>query len=266
MARKISGASASEMLSGLKSRLGFSQNKNEDEEFARYDADFNDYDDFDDGYDDYADEYEDEFEEYSDTSYSADASGPLGTPGRSSRFGRPDSTPDLVSIEDVREHNRSRVESSRGSYESAHRNGPVRSERHSVETRSTGYASPSYASTRRESGDRSEGLNSLFESTTSFSGRSRDLGPTDRGLTVIKPLSYNDVEGVSRALKAGDAVVLSMRNTPENLFTRILDFSFGVASALDATVDCPAVKVYAIIKGPSLTEEEKSRLRTQGIL
>ena len=84
--------------------------------------------------------------------------------------------------------------------------------------------------------------------------------------TVVRPTSYNDVERVSRALKAGDAVVLAMRATPDDLSKRVLDFSFGVASALDASVECPAPKVFAIARGIGLTDAEKRSLTSQGVL
>ena len=68
------------------------------------------------------------------------------------------------------------------------------------------------------------------------------------------------------ALKAGDVVVLALRNTPDNLSKRILDFSFGVSSALDASVDCVADKVFVISRGAALTDAERMSLRGQGVL
>lgn len=87
-----------------------------------------------------------------------------------------------------------------------------------------------------------------------------------RELTVIKPYTYEDVSSVARAVRAGDAVVLSLRSTDPALAKRVLDFSFGVASALDAQVDCPADKVFVIIKGKELTLDERHRLHQQAIL
>lgn len=74
------------------------------------------------------------------------------------------------------------------------------------------------------------------------------------------------MERVAKQLKAGDAVVLALRNTPDNLAKRILDFSFGVASALDARVECIADKVFAVTRGPHLSEVERLALRNQGVL
>ena len=87
-----------------------------------------------------------------------------------------------------------------------------------------------------------------------------------RALTVLKPASYGEVERIAKALKAGDAVVLALRNTPDNLSKRILDFSFGVSSALDASVDCVADKVFVISRGAPLTDAERMSLRGQGVL
>lgn len=104
---------------------------------------------------------------------------------------------------------------------------------------------------------RSEGLDSLFGSTAAGSART---------LKVIKPVSYADAEGVAKGIKAGAVVVLALRNTPDALRGRILDFSFGAASALDANVECPGDKVYAIARGRALDDAEKQQLRNQGVL
>ncbi|MDO4442634.1 MAG: cell division protein SepF [Slackia sp.] len=87
-----------------------------------------------------------------------------------------------------------------------------------------------------------------------------------RILTVIKPESYSDAERISKILKAGDVAVLSLRNTPDELGKRILDFSFGVACALDARVECVSAHVFALTRGAGLTEGETGRLRDQGLM
>lgn len=87
-----------------------------------------------------------------------------------------------------------------------------------------------------------------------------------RILTVIKPESYADAERISKILKAGDVAVLSLRSTPDALGKRILDFSFGVACALDARVECVSGHVFALTRGAGLTEGETNRLRDQGLM
>ena len=125
---------------------------------------------------------------------------------------------------------------------------------------------------------RSEGLNSLFESTTppadtrpaSSRGTSASASGSrftpSRTLKVVAPGAYNDAEAVSTALKLGNAVVLNLAATPDALAKRILDFSFGVASALDANVECVGNKVFALTRIDEFTEAERSYLRTQGII
>lgn len=71
---------------------------------------------------------------------------------------------------------------------------------------------------------RSEGLNSLFESTTppadtrSTSSRGSSASSSrftpSRTLKVVAPGAYNDAEAVSTALKLGNAVVLNLAATP----------------------------------------------------
>lgn len=87
-----------------------------------------------------------------------------------------------------------------------------------------------------------------------------------RIMTVIKPESYAEAERIAKILKAGDVAVLSLRNTPDTLGKRILDFSFGVACALDARVECVSGHVFAISRGAALTEGEQTRLRDQGLM
>lgn len=87
-----------------------------------------------------------------------------------------------------------------------------------------------------------------------------------RVMTVIKPESYDEAERIAKILKAGDVAVLSLRNTPADLGKRILDFSFGVACALDARVECVSAQVFALSRGVGLTEGETSRLRDQGLM
>lgn len=105
-----------------------------------------------------------------------------------------------------------------------------------------------------------------YDPFESYSGASSASYSATRSVTVLKPASYAEVERVSKSLKAGDAVVLCLGNTNDALAKRILDFSFGVASALDASVECIADKVFAVTRGKDLTETERATLRSQGVL
>ncbi|WP_158407628.1 cell division protein SepF [Berryella intestinalis] len=121
------------------------------------------------------------------------------------------------------------------------------------------------------------GLNNLFSSTSSdaadrkpASERVPSSGEAPRapkrGISVLRPSSYGDVERVAKIVRSGDVVVIALKNTPDDLSKRILDFSFGVSSALEAQVEYPGDKVYAICKGAALTFAELSALRKQGVL
>ena len=79
-------------------------------------------------------------------------------------------------------------------------------------------------------------------------------------------LNHYEKAAYMTALKLGNAVVLNLAATPDALAKRILDFSFGVASALDANVECVGNKVFALTRIDELTEAERSYLRTQGII
>ena len=256
-------ATASEMFSNLKSRLGFSQ---EQGERSGAGDDFGEYDDFDD--DGFSEQYDSEFAGYG-ADY--DENAPVGAfrpaTTRSGRFGRADSTPNLVSIDDVKANTPLPDKTS-----SSRRPGS----RSLIDDRTPAQSSPAYnASLRdreRETGSnaRSEGLNSLFEPSSStfepYSAAPAKSFTTARSLTVVRPSSYSDAERVARSLKSGDVVVLAMRGTTSDLMQRILDFSFGAASVLDANVECPAERVFAIARGQGLTEDEKRNLRNQGVL
>lgn len=123
----------------------------------------------------------------------------------------------------------------------------------------------------------SVGLDSLFtpsagsDSTSnaySATSDTQSAGSTSysREITLLQPVKYDDVASVARSVKLGNIVVLSLRSTDAALSKRVLDFSFGVASALDAHVDCIAQKTFVIVQGRELSLEEKHRLQKQGIL
>ena len=105
-----------------------------------------------------------------------------------------------------------------------------------------------------------------FDPYEAYAGSGTPAHNPSRAISVLKPASYGEVERVAKILKAGDVVVLALRNTPDNLSKRILDFSFGVSSALDASVDCVADKVFVISRGAALTDAERMSLRGQGVL
>ena len=264
------GATAGGMLSDLKSRLGFSH----DDERRDFD-DFDEYDDFDDGFNARDDR---EYAGYgADYNENAPVGGFQPATTRSGRFGHPDSSPDLVTIRDVKARTQVPDDLLRDPLADDNRVSRRVGSRELIGNSAPAQSSPAYNAAARDqvAPTRSEGLNSLFEPTGSessydpynaYAGTGSKTYTSTRKITVVRPVSYGDVEQVSRALKAGDVVVLAMRATSDDLSKRVLDFSFGVASALDASVECPAEKVFAIARGTALTDEEKRSLSLQGVL
>lgn len=87
----------------------------------------------------------------------------------------------------------------------------------------------------------------------------------DRRIAIVAPTAYDDAERIARALKAGDSVVLDLARTRTDVMKRLLDFSFGAASIVNAKVECVADRVFAITLGGPITEGERARLRSQGV-
>ena len=262
-------ATAGGMLDDLKARLGFGGHDDEE---------YDEYDDFEDEYDD----FEDDFDDRPSSRRSGSSRSSYDRDYDRSYDRRGDSGPRLVSIDDVKESTRVPDRLNRDPLARDSREGSSRfSTRSVIDETVPPISSPAHNAALRDSQRAtSDGYNSLFEPTRSAdsastgsydpyeaysTGASGTHAPM-RSLTVIKPTVYGDVERVSKAVKSGDVVVLVMRNTPDDLSKRILDFSFGVASALDANVECPGDKVFAIARGNALSEDEKRRLRNQGAL
>lgn len=111
-----------------------------------------------------------------------------------------------------------------------------------------------------------QGTHSAYDPYATYEGAGATSHQPTREVMVLTPVEYGEVESIARSLKAGDAVVLSLRHTPSQLSKRVLDFAFGVASALDARVDCIADKVFAITRPTPLTEDEIKKLRAKGVM
>lgn len=280
------------MFGDLKSKFGFG-GKGKDE---AYDDEY-----FDEEYDDYDEEYED----YGEYGYDSSLEGSSSRSSRDSYTTRPSysssrssgvSAPRLVSIDDVRANTQVPASLNRDPLPTRHvtPSSTTRGGRTLVDASLPHQLTPEgsaaqVAASRRRS---SEGLDSLFEPTTETPSRPQSSLTSDpavttrsaydpydnysrsssigysssRSVVVVKPMSYGDVERVSRSLKVGDAVVLALAATPDDLSKRVLDFSFGVASALDASVDCIADKVFVITRGKELSDAERFSLRSQGVL
>ncbi|MCI9129308.1 MAG: cell division protein SepF [Eggerthellaceae bacterium] len=245
-------ASTRSVFGSIKEKLGL-DNQQQAQQYDEYDE-----------YDEYED-YEDEAQEDEDPGYSTRSVG-----GFRSSFSS--GLPSLLSRSEVEE--RTRSNRSISLTESI----PSRSHGREMVDSSLppsmtpeGTAAVSAASNRR-----SEGLDSLFSSTAPASTPSVPvIGAAAsalssvagrRKLKVMHPSSYEDAADVTSTLKVGDVAVLVLKGVPDSLAHRMMDFSFGAASALDATVDCVADKTFVICRGDALSDAERANLMTQGIL
>ena len=141
----------------------------------------------------------------------------------------------------------------------------------------TDFVSPYKQSSSASASSSSAGLDSLFTPSTAPSGSvsgssdGANVGSAHgtslaREIVVLKPASYEDASSIAQSVRAGKIVVLYLRQTDPALSKRVLDFSFGVASALTAQVDCLAEKTFVVLQGKELTLEEKHNLAKQGVL
>lgn len=87
-----------------------------------------------------------------------------------------------------------------------------------------------------------------------------------REMAVVTPGAFDDVELIATALRARTNVVIPLRETPDSLTRRVLDFSFGAASVSGAKVALIATKVYALYFDDPLNQYEILSLRNQGVL
>ncbi|MGI6591202.1 MAG: cell division protein SepF [Eggerthellaceae bacterium] len=266
---------ASGALSGLRDR--FSGNRNRDDEYDDYGYE-DDYDNYGDGYNDYDDRgYSDDYGEYgydpeAEEDYDMSSTGPVSTRSVNNRTQTRSTNPRLVSMSDARA-------SVTGRTSAIDPETRVPSYRQTPST--TGYRTASAGA----GASRSRGYDSLFTSTASTSNDSQATGadgdtkpkspvfqipltkaPGDRSLEIVRPKEYGDVANVAGILRKGDAVILSLIMAPAAISIRVLDFAFGVASALDANVECIGDKVFFVVRGEGMSEAEREKLRLQGVV
>lgn len=103
---------------------------------------------------------------------------------------------------------------------------------------------------------------SQFDSDIKQIGRD----PSSR-IEIVRPSAYADVEKIASSFKAGKTVAIVLSATTADLSKRVLDFSFGVASALNGTVEKEGSKTFIISKmNRELSDEDRSYLREQGAI
>ncbi|MGN0261757.1 MAG: cell division protein SepF [Eggerthellaceae bacterium] len=239
--------SGSGFFNDLKTRLGFAPREDYDDEYDVYSDNFDDFSTYEDddaafdafeGADDRLDDgsyYDDGYSQgYADSYMRAPANDRRSQSGQ-----RNYGSLSLPNIYDVR-------------------NGVQRSER---ERLSNGARIPYYSEGYPASGQAGY---QAASGQAYASGRFAYAG-NERRIALVAPTAYDDAERIARALKAGDCVVLDLARTRTDVMKRVLDFSFGAASVVNAKVECIADRVFAITLGGPITEGELSRLRSQGV-
>ena len=276
--------SASNIIGDLKDRFGLGGNSRRNDDAYYDDAYYDDYDDYNEpeGSGAYENRGSDSADPYDRLEYTTRSTGAHSRSSR--RYG----SASLVSSRDIRA-----TTSAYGVYDAgathampsyAPSPSPAASEpsvpsssqvAESLSTPAGGYGdfvSP-YKRTAATSGaaTSSPGLDSLFTPSTgsSSAGSAEAAAPAAKGsareVVVLKPASYEDVSSVAQSVRSGHIVVLSLRATDAALSMRVLDFAFGVASALNAKVECVGEKNFAIYQGKELTLEESHSLAKHGV-
>ncbi len=86
-------------------------------------------------------------------------------------------------------------------------------------------------------------------------------------MEVLKPTTYAETEQICTNFRRGKIVVISLVSARPDLAKRVLDFSFGVACALDGTVEKLADKVFVICaQGSQLSQNQRDALVQMGVL
>jgi cell division inhibitor SepF len=83
---------------------------------------------------------------------------------------------------------------------------------------------------------------------------------------VMEPQGFNDAQEVGDRLKAGQPVILNLQGVDRELLRRLIDFSSGLAYALNGTMSKAAEQVFLLTpSNVEVSEEEKERLQARGL-
>jgi cell division inhibitor SepF len=83
---------------------------------------------------------------------------------------------------------------------------------------------------------------------------------------VVEPNGFNDAQEVGDRLKAGQPVILNLQGLDRALQRRLVDFSSGLAYALNGQMSKAAEQVFLLAPANvEVSQEEKARLRTRGL-
>ena len=82
----------------------------------------------------------------------------------------------------------------------------------------------------------------------------------------MEPKGFNDAQEVGDRLKAGQPVILNLQGVDRDLQRRLIDFSSGLAYALNGTMSKAADQVFLLTpSNVEVSDEEKERLQARGL-
>jgi cell division inhibitor SepF len=83
---------------------------------------------------------------------------------------------------------------------------------------------------------------------------------------VMDPKGFNDAQEVGDRLKSGQPVILNLQGVERDLQRRMIDFSSGLAYALNGTMSKAAEQVFLLTPSDvEVSDEEKERLQARGL-
>ena len=83
---------------------------------------------------------------------------------------------------------------------------------------------------------------------------------------VMEPKGFNDAQEVGDRLKGGQPVILNLQGVERDLQRRLIDFSSGLAYALNGTMSKAADQVFLLTPSDvEVSDEEKERLQARGL-
>jgi cell division inhibitor SepF len=83
---------------------------------------------------------------------------------------------------------------------------------------------------------------------------------------VVEPHGFNDAQEIGDRLKASQPVIMNLQGVPRDLQRRLIDFSSGLAYAVDGAMSRVADHVFLLTpSNVEVSQEEKERLQARGL-
>lgn len=83
---------------------------------------------------------------------------------------------------------------------------------------------------------------------------------------IVEPHGFNDAQEIGDRLKVGQPVIVNLQGVPRDLQRRLIDFSSGLAYAVDGSMSRVADQVFLVTPtNVEVSQEEKERLQARGL-